>query len=358
MKATPIFAAIVLAAVAAVPANAKKDKTKEAAPQARAQAASDVVATIGSEPITQTELDKAAANQLAKLRQQEFDIKENVLDGMIQQKLLDKEAAARNIAVTDLLKTEVEDKITDPTKDEIQNFYDKNKARIGNRTLEDATADIDRALRAQKQAERRQALLKDLYAKADVKVFLDPPRADIKFPADAPALGPAGAPVTMVEYSDFQCPFCRRAYPTVEQIKQEYGDKVRFVYRDYPLAMHKQAFPASVASRCAGDQGKYWEYFKNLMTVNGDLGADDLKKRATDLGLDAAAFGACLDSKRHDVTIQASFDEGAGYGVTGTPAFFVNGRMLVGAQPFDAFKNVIEDELSRAKQAKPAAGTN
>ncbi len=359
MKSTgTLAAALVAAALVATPVLAKKDKEKEAPKAADASATaagSDVVATIGDEKISKADLDKAAANQLSRLRQQEYDIKENVLEGMIQQKLLEKEAAGRKIGVPELLKAEVEDKITAPTKEEIQQFYDKNKSRMGGRSFEDASADIERALRGQRQNEKRMQFLRSLEDKANVKILLDPPRADIKIASDAQILGPATAPVTLVEYSDFQCPFCKRAHPTVEQLLKDYGDKIRLVYRDYPLAMHQRAFPASIAARCAADQSKYWEYHRNLMEVNGDLSVDDFKKRAGDLGLDVTAFAACLDSKRHDAGVQASFDEGAALGVTGTPAFFINGRMLVGAQPYDAFKQVIEDELSRAGVKSPAA---
>src|SRR5262249_8385215 len=159
----------------------------------------------------------------------------------------------------------------------------------------------------------------------------EPPRTPLKIPADAQALGPASAPVLIVEYSDYQCPFCKRAHPTVEQLKQEYGDKIRFVYRDYPLSIHQRAFPASIAAHRAADQGKFWEYHRALMTGTGDLSPEDLKKRATDLGLDATVFGTCFESKRYEPMVQASFDEGMAVGVTGTPAFFINGRMLVGA---------------------------
>jgi protein-disulfide isomerase len=132
------------------------------------------------------------------------------------------------------------------------------------------------------------------------------------------------------------------------------------VYLDYPLPFHQMAMPASEAVHCAEDQGKFWEYHKNLFEVAGDLSSADLTKRATDLGLDGAKFQACADAKKHDDLIKSNFDDGASLGVTGTPAFFINGRMLVGAQPIEQFREVINDELSRKglPVPKPAAGTN
>ena len=113
-------------------------------------------------------------------------------------------------------------------------------------------------------------------------------------------MGPADAPVTIVEWSDYQCPFCKRAHPTVQQVLSEYKDKVRFIYLDYPLPFHQMAMPASQAVHCAEDQGKFWEYHTNLFEAAGDLSKADLSKRATDLGLDSAAFEACTTANKRD----------------------------------------------------------
>jgi protein-disulfide isomerase len=173
-------------------------------------------------------------------------------------------------------------------------------------------------------------------------------------------LGPVDAPITIVEWSDYQCPFCKRAHPTVEQVLKEYKDQVRFIYLDYPLPFHQMAMPASIAVHCAEDQGKFWEYHKNLFEAAGDLSGADLAKRATDLGLDSAKFQACTDGKQHQDLIKNNTDDGASLGVTGTPAFFINGRMLVGAQPIEQFRELINDELSRKglPVPKPGTGTN
>ena len=136
----------------------------------------------------------------------------------------------------------------------------------------------------------------------------------------------------------------------VEDLLKQYPDKVRLVYRDYPLQFHPQAFPASEAAHCAADQGKYWEYHSNLMTVEGTLQVDDLKKRAGDVGLDMAAFTSCIEGQSHDASIKASFDEGASLGVTGTPTFFINGRMIVGARPVEEIKAMIDEEIDRANR--------
>lgn len=365
MKTTAI---LLLAAAAAGPAFAKKDKAKdkpEAAPAAAAAAPATggdtrPAAIVAGKTITMDDLDRAAANQLMRIRQQEYQVRLDVLEGLIQQKLIADEAAARNVSEADLLKTEVETKVTPATADEVSQYYERMKARMGGKSLDEMKGDIEKALTMQKQNERRAQFLTELSAKNDVKVMLDPPRANVAIPASAPSMGPADAPIVIVEWSDYQCPFCKRAHPTVEQVLAEYKDKVRFVYRDYPLPFHKQAMPASLAAHCAEEQGKFWEYHRNLMEIQGDLSDTDLAKRATDLGLDATALGACVQSKKHEAEINAAYNDGAALGVTGTPAFFINGRMLVGAQPIEQFRDIINDELTRKGVAAPktTAGTN
>jgi protein-disulfide isomerase len=357
-----LTAFLLVAAVASAPVLAKKDK-KPDAPATTSVGAADAAgegdttpaAMVGNEAITMADVDRAAASQLTKIRQQEYDVRKQVLQQLVNDKLVAAEAAARGVSADDLLKQEVDSKSPVVSDDEAQQYYDRMKGRMAGKTFEEVKPDIIKNLGMQKQMERRTQFVNELAAKNNVKILLDPPRAIVTVAKDIPSIGPADAPVTIVEWSDYQCPFCKRAHPTVEQLLTEYKDKVRFVYADYPLSFHKQAWPASVAAHCAEDQGKFWEMHKNLMEAQGDLSPADLQKRATDLGLKSDAFNTCLDSKKFDTRIQNSFNDGMALGVTGTPAFFINGRMLVGAQPIEAFRDVINDELSRKGIAKPAA---
>lgn len=352
MRASKLMTVLVLGvALASAPAFAKKDKEKKGeATTPPAASTGDVAAYLGDEPISRAEVDKTAAAQLTRIRLDEYNIRRSALDQIVQKKLQEREAQARGVSLADLLKAEIDDKAGSPTADEIKDFYEKNKARMQGRTQEQAAPDIEKSLRQQKIAVRRAAFAKELQDKAKLRVLLDPPRANVNVPADWPVKGPAMAPVTFVEFSDYQCPFCRRADPVVNQILAEYGDKIRYAHRDYPLSFHPRAMPASRAAHCALDQGldKYWSIHKNLMTEAGDLGDDDLKKRAQAVGLDTAAFAACYGSTRHTEKIQASFDDGASLGVTGTPSFFINGRMIVGAKPVEEFKQIIDEEIARA----------
>ncbi|MBS3053121.1 MAG: DsbA family protein [Candidatus Aenigmarchaeota archaeon] len=164
-------------------------------------------------------------------------------------------------------------------------------------------------------------------------------------------LGAENAPVVVIEYSDFQCPFCGRFYQQTEpQIISEYVDtgKVKLVYRHFPLAQtHQYAQKAAEASECASDQGKFWEYHDRLFDNQNALFPASLKKYAADIGLDRAAFDACLDSGAMASRVKADFEDGQGRGVRSTPTFFVNNVMIVGAQPFSSFKQAIESELGK-----------
>jgi protein-disulfide isomerase len=165
---------------------------------------------------------------------------------------------------------------------------------------------------------------------------------------DDPVWGPEDAPVVMVEFSDFQCPYCHRfATETLPQIRQTYGDKVRFIYRDFPLSsIHPQAEKAAEAGQCAQEQGKFWELHDLMFENQGALMVDDLKGYAQEAGLDAATFSDCLDSGKTAQEIQRDYQDGQVAGVTGTPGFLVNGVLVVGAQPFSVFQQVLDQLLA------------
>src|SRR3989344_3708702 len=158
--------------------------------------------------------------------------------------------------------------------------------------------------------------------------------------------GIENSPITIIEYSDYQCPYCARAEATINDVLDEYGSKIYFVYKDFPLPFHNNAQKAAEASRCALEQGKYWEYHDALFKNQQSLDTNSLKTYAKSLGLDEAKFSECLDSNKYTEKVKQDMEEGQSKGVTGTPTFFVNGKMLVGAQPFDAFKEIIDKELA------------
>jgi protein-disulfide isomerase len=196
--------------------------------------------------------------------------------------------------------------------------------------------------------------MRDLRARHPVEVVLDSPRTAIA--ADPVRLkGSPDAPVQIVEFSDFECPFCRRAESTVQAVVAKYQGKVSLAYRDFPLnGIHPSAQQAAEASRCAADQGKFWAYHERLFASEA-LDVKTLKSHARDVGLDQAKFDTCLDSGRLREAVERDADLGRNAGVSGTPAFFINGIPLTGAQPQAAFEKIIDEELMRKAKQKTAA---
>jgi protein-disulfide isomerase len=299
--------------------------------------------------ITRADLDRKAEAGLARLRQEEYDLRHQALDQLVAERLVDAEARRRGVSREELLRQEVDAKVTAPTATQVETTYDQNRVRLSGQSREQALNRIRGALSDRAKAERRASFEQELRGRASVATHLEAPRGKTEIPADAPANGPAHAKVTIVEYADYQCPFCHRAQGVMDEILSRYAGKVRLVHMDFPLEGHPGAVPAARAARCAGEQGRFWEYHHNLMTVRGPLDDGDLKGRAATLHLDPGRFSACLSSGRYDAAIQAQFEHGTEVGVTGTPSYFINGRMLSGARPFDDFKEVIDSELEAAR---------
>jgi protein-disulfide isomerase len=327
-----------------------------AASPAPGTARGDVVAIVGGEPITAGELEELAGSHLFQIRTEEYQALRKVLDETIGRRLVEREAAARKIGVDELLKQEVDAKIPPVTEAEQKAFYEQNKTRFAGSSEAEALKRIEPGLRQQRLRERNAAFVESLRGKADVKVMLTPPRLTVEA-GNNPARGPADAPVTIIEFSDFQCPYCSRAVATIKKLEDTYPGKIRVVYRDFPLtSIHPQAAKAAEAAACANEQGKFWAMHDSLFGQQDKLQDADLKQRAVDLGLDAAAFDTCLDSGKETAEWQKDQSEGERYGVSSTPAFFVNGRMIVGAQPYEAFARVVDEELARSGSGKDPAG--
>jgi protein-disulfide isomerase len=305
----------------------------------------DVLATVDGEPITRAEVDARAAAGLRRVRQEEFDLREQALEQIIGDRLVAREAKAKGVSPEELLRTATAVEAPDPRH--VEMLYEQNKARFRDQPKEKVVAQIQEYLSRQGAEAKAAGFREELRKKAAITVSHEAPRVDPQVPKDAPALGPADAPVTIVAFTDYQCPYCHRAQQTIDRVVAEYGPKVRLVHQDYPLDGHPGAIPAARAARCAGEQGKFWEYYRSLMLQPGDFDTADFQKRAAALSLAAPSFGSCLASTRHDGAIQAAQAEGERVGVSGTPAYFVNGRMLSGARPFEDFKKVIDQELAR-----------
>lgn len=309
-----------------------------------------VVAKVGGRSITQAELEQQVRPKLIEIDTQRYEALREALDQMIATELFAQEAKARGITVEALLHQEVDGKIPDPTEEQIQQLYENAKDEIGDRPLESIRPQIVAALRQQDGVARAEAFAGELKKKYPTTVALRPPIVQVS-EGGRLARGNAKAPVTIIEFSDYECPYCKRAFPTISEVLKTYGDKVRFVHRDFPLSFHQNARPAAQAAHCAQAQGKFWEYHDKLMASDEDPTTPQLQAAAGEVGLERAKFDECLAKAPYTAEIEKDVADGSNAGVNGTPAFFINGRMLSGAQPFEKFKEVIDEELSRGAQA-------
>jgi protein-disulfide isomerase len=313
-------------------------------------AAGNPLAEVDGEAILAEEVDRALGDQLVKLNEQIYNLKRQQVEAVIAERLLAKEAARRGISLPELLDAEVTAKVGLVTEKAIEEFYQANKSRLKGEeaTLRDR---IRAHLQSQNLAAQREIFVQRLRSQAKVTVFLQPPpiaRVPVAVGL-APFKGPADAPVTIVEFTDFHCPFCKRVLPTVAQLLARYGEKARLVYKDYPIdSLHPQARRAHEAARCAGEQGKFWAYH-DVLFASAPIPPEQLKARAQDVGLDLDAFDKCLSGGKYRAAVDSDIAEGKRAGVTGTPTFFVNGRPISGAQPLEAFVRVIDEELTGSR---------
>ena len=328
-----------------LPACSAQDKAAKKMDAKASAGSGQVLAVVNGKPITEAEVRTNAAEQFQALdrdyQQKVHELLESGLDQVVQDRLLEAEAAARK-STKDALLAEI--KPAPVTDADVDAFYEQNKAQI-QRPKEQIAPQIKSYLEQQGQQKARQAYFSNLEGKYKVEKKLEPIRVEVA--ATGPAKGPATAPVTIVEFSDFQCPFCGRLTPTLKQVEQKYGDKVRLVFRQYPLPFHQYAQKAAEASLCAADQGKFWEMHDALFANQQALAVEQLKAKAAELGLNAEQFNSCLDSGKTAAAIQADMKEGSSVGVNGTPAMFINGRFINGAVPLEQITSVIDDELRR-----------
>lgn len=320
---------------------------------APAQSGSDVAARVGNRAITVKELDDRwraldAADQTETV-QKLYDGRRNALEAIVADMLLADAAKAKGLSPEAYVQSEIGTRVKPVTDAEVVSFYQSNQNQMEGRSLEVMAPAITRYLTEQQEQAARAALLTELRtAGPSVRVMLDSPRFEITLSDKDPSLGNATAPVTLVEFSDFQCPFCLRVAPTMKQIRATYGDKVRIVWKDFPLTqIHPQAFKAGEAGQCAAEQGKFWEFHDRVFENQQAMLLDDLKRYAASVGVNAEQFNACLDTSKQAEVVRDGVAQGTRLGINSTPTVFINGRRVSGAQPYEVFAGIIDEELSR-----------
>jgi len=315
---------------------------------------SDVVATLGGEPITADELEAAIGPKLVKLRQQIYQTKVEGIKQIAYDRLVAAAAAAAGVEIEQYLADNLDNKMEEPAKEQVDSVLKQYRSRLPGDD-EAARQEVLKFLNSRQRQSLENQLKEKLFASAELVTLIEPPRFDMKVAAYNPSRGPEDAPVTLYEFTDFQCPYCARVQPTVEQVYQHYEGKLRHVFKHLPLAMHSQAKLAAEASMCAADQGGFWDLRTWMFDNQRSLNKDSILAQVGELGLDKEKFASCLDQGVHRAEVEADMAEASAAGITGTPGFVINGRFFSGARPYDAFAEIIDDELKRAGVSLPEA---
>jgi protein-disulfide isomerase len=345
--------ALSLALTAVLSAACSEEPTVAAQSTALASSPDLVVAEVAGKPITLKDVDakweEFDTAERARIVQAMYQSRRNMIEQLIGDELIANAAKAAGQPVPAFLEADAAKRLPVVSEAAIAAFYEENKDRAQGRTLDQLRGEIKPFLESRRVLQARAMLVEDLKTKAGgaVKVMLDPPRYTVPTVASDPVRGNAAAKVTIIEFSDYQCPFCARVNPTLDMVRTFYGDKVKIVFKDYPLPNHAEAPKAAEAARCAGEQNKYWEMHDAMFANQRSLQLPVLKQSARAIGLDGTAFDACLDSGKHAAAVQAGIELGNKVGVNSTPSLYINGRPLIGAQPFEVFKQVIDEELAR-----------
>ncbi len=321
---------------------------------ALADDASSVVARVAGRPLTRDELDQKEAADLLQARYKYYLAEKAALDKLIDQELVDDEARREKVTVDQLLENHAGKQVKDPTEDQLEVFYEGLQSDQPYSAVRGQILDHIRQLRRTKAG---LAYIKDLRKKANVHIALEPPAVSIGA-IDAPTTGPSDASVKIIEFADYQCPYCKKVSPELKQLVDgTFAGKASLTFADFPLPMHHNAEKAAEAARCAGEQGKYWEYHDALFNNQSSLEVSDLKARAETLKLNPQKFGQCLDSGGQAPAIAKTAAAGKKLGMTGTPSFLINGHFISGATDSETLRDVIEQELASPDhhQTKTAA---
>jgi protein-disulfide isomerase len=314
----------------------------QAKPQTRPD---EPIAVVAGQPIYEQDLMSAIGAGLLDLRKQEYKLKSDALNQSIRKKLIEVEANRKDLSTEAFLKQEVDSKISDPSDGEAKGYYlaVKNQTTLPFDQIKSQVKQLLKSAEIEQARERYAGSLRD---KAEVSILLQPPVIQVDYDR-ARVKGNADAPITIVEFADFQCPFCSRVQPLLNDVLVKYKGKVKLAYRDFPLSqIHQHADMAAEASRCALTQGKYWEMHDAMFADQSKLDGAALVKTAAGLGMDQNSFESCLKSGRYKAVVQQDVQAGSEAGVNATPTFFINGEFLSGVRSDADFIKIIDRQLS------------
>jgi protein-disulfide isomerase len=301
-----------------------------------------VVAEVGGQKLTRADLEQRQAAKLLQSRYQYYLSEHEAVNQLIEDQLLEMQARREHLTVEQLLQREVTTKVKEPTEDQLQVFYEGLQS---NEPYAAVREKIVGTLRQVRLTKARAAYLESLRSQASVRIALAPPEAEVALD-NAPRRGPEDAPVLIVEFADYECPYCQRIHPELKKLEEEFAGKVAVAFKDFPLPMHAHAEKAAEASRCAAEQGNFWDFHDLLFDNAPKFEPAQLKEHARALKLDAARFDHCLDAGEQAAAVRKDFAEGQRLGLTGTPSFFINGHYLSGAVKYDTLREVVEQQLA------------
>lgn len=310
------------------------------------------LAEVNGHKLTDVDLEQKKVGSLLQARYQYYVTERKALDQLVDDELIALAAERAHLTVDELLQKEVYKGITDPTEDQLQVYYEGMESDEPYQAVRDRVLDHIRQLRRDKA---RAAYLKSLHTEASLRIVLAPPVADVNI-EDAYLKGAKSAPVVLVEFADYECPYCQKINPIIQKLSEEYGDKLAIIYKDFPLPMHHRSQKAAEAARCAGEQGKYWEYH-DVLYYSRQLDITELKKHAQVLKLDETRFNKCLDSGQTAEAVKKDLEEGKQLNLPGTPSFFVNNHFFHGAMDYSALREMVEQQLHATPSPRALAQT-
>jgi protein-disulfide isomerase len=322
-------------------------------PVLEAQTPPQPLARIGDQAIYEEDLLTLIGPQLWQLKNQEYEMKSKALQNFIYQRLLDQEAQRKGLSPETFFEQMVDRNLPPLSAGEVEAYYLAQKDRL-DRPFQEMKPQLEQALAQARRLKAHQDFLNQLMRETGTVILLARPRVEAT-PDPARVQGNPDAPVTIVEFADFQCPYCQAVQQTLKEVLEKYKGKVRLGFRDFPLRpIHPNAQQAAEASRCAAEQGRFWQYHDLLYQNQARLDSDGLKDQARTVGLNVERFEACRASGKFKAAIENDLQAGSKYGVSATPTFYINGVTLSGSQPSSAFESVIESELARSVSRKPA----
>jgi protein-disulfide isomerase len=314
--------------------------------QAKSQAGADEpVAVVAGQPIYQQDLMSVAGPSLLDLRKQEFKLKSDALNQLIRKKLIEVEAKKKGLSTEELIKQEVDSKVAEPSDDEAKGYYLAVKSQT-TLPFDQIKSQVNQLLKNAEVEQAREQYAGSLRDKTEVSILLQPPVVQVDYDPGR-VKGNADAPITIVEFADFQCPFCSSVQPILHDVLAKYKGKVKLAYLDFPLSpIHPQAERAAEASRCALASGKYWEMHDAMFADQSKLDETTLVKTAASLGIDQNSFESCLKSGKYKAVVQQDVQTGSQAGVNATPTFLINGEFLSGVRSDADFTKIIDRQLS------------